>query len=69
MNDLKLSSLIILIFTICLIVGWSRLESLEKDYKAKLSDLRHSKAKDSTNQANTNDSLRQVIYEAKNVIK
>ena len=69
MNDLKLSSLIILIFTICLIVGWSRLESLEKDYKAKLSDLRHSKAKDSTLQANTNDSLRQVIYETKNPIK
>ena len=66
MNDLKLSSLIILIFTICLIVGWSRLESLEKDYKAKLADLRHDKSKDSTLQANTNDSLRQVIYERRN---
>ena len=66
MNDLKLSSLIILIFTICLIVGWSRLESLEKDYKAKLAVLRHDKSKDSTLQADTNDSLRQVIYEHRN---
>jgi len=34
--------------------------------KAKLAVLRHSKYKDSTLQANTNDSLRQVIYERRN---
>ena len=72
MLDIKLTALVVMIFGTCLLICWSQNEDLKNKLnlnEAKLSVLRHSKAKDSTNQANTNDSLRQVIYEAKNPIK
>ena len=72
MLDIKLTALVVMIFGTCLLICWSQNEDLKNKLdlnEAKLSDLRHDKSKDSTLQAKTNDSLRQVIYEAKNPIK
>ncbi len=69
MLDIKLTALVVMIFGTCLLICWSQNEDLKNKLdlnEAKLAVLRHSKAKDSTNQANTNDSLRQVIYERNN---
>lgn len=66
MLDLKLTALVVFVFSVCLIVGWSRLENIEKSYNAKLADLSRLKSLDSTLQAKHNDSLRQVIYERRN---
>lgn len=66
MTDLKLTALVVFVFSVCLLVGWSRLENIEKSYNAKLADLSRLKSKDSALQAKHNDSLRQVIYEYRN---
>ena len=70
--DIKLTALVVMIFGTSLLICWSQNEDLKNKLElnnAKLADLSRLKSKDSTLQAKHNDSLRQVIFEAKNPVK